>query len=1574
MANLLSTTITGNLTVDTNILYVDSTNNRVGIGTTSPANEILHVAGNIMMDGSILRMASSTTKLVLQNVGGSWNSLSAKGINIGDWNSDPSYGDILVGNYDFSIKKDDLTSLLRVKNNGNVLIGTTTDSGNKLEVNGSIRGTSIIKNGGTSLQYLKADGSVDTVTATTDFVRYGDFINYPTFAGKTVTMHPSTIKTLLWGGEGIRYTVTNSYTGTYPQAGSTWVRTYELIDGTNSVYSSGNVYLGFWTNRPPANVTVRVQNTSGTWYGPYSGTEIRAGGSCTTCFAYWRIPCGGPNYIKKWEITLTPQDGYTINLQTVDIVIDNNEGIDQSPFVGRGGSSIYGTLSFKGTGSATTAYINNSGGMYLAGNLGIGTSSPSSKLDVRGNAFIGDGTNNNYLRVYHDSAAEYVDVHGYGLEFSRTSNYIRPNTDNNKILYVGFNEASLSWSLVRIDSVDTVFYSSGIESVRINSSGNVGIGTTSPAEKLHISSGQIQIGDSSSNFFGIRLSRTNTAVVQDAHLYSPSNNSPSVFYIEGGYYNSEAAGTVTAANSGYAYYERYFGNGAANSYKHLGFINVANGNFTSTNLVSSITMLSNGNVGIGTTSPVRSLHVKKTGDNEVARFESDQTTSYIELEDANTTGQILIGTQGDNFQIHTAGAERLRITGTGNVGIGTTAPLAKVDISAGQEDVDLVVRNAGGGYRAGIALYGGTADISRIWQDDGDSAKLHIGYSSAYNTTLTPRITMTTSGNVGIGTTNPSYQIEVNNTVNENLARFYRTNSATSISHLVSTGRPQTRYSYDSQQAWYIGNNIGTFGIGTGYLASTAPILNITSAGNVGIGTTSPTSLLHIAYGGGAPSGLYVKSSTNRSKLLVADNDSSAYVIAEGTKASYGTADSLSTSNLTIDTSGNVGIGTTSPDSLLEIENTPAAQSQTRMLSLDNNPTSNQGSGYIEISSGSNNQAKTQIEQVSSGGFGLLGNQYIDTNIINRGLSAAAHGNINFATGSSTSATSIVMTIGGGTQKGKVGIGTTSPGYRLTVHEDLGTGGTLAEFKNSNATYSQNLYLSFNSSKDVTWSQGSGAGGTVFNTGTRGHSFQINGTTNVVFNSLGNVGIGTTGPSEKLTVSGNLSLDGVTRKLYFDTTGSAKQIILGVENDYQFHIVNARGNSSRFVLGNTDISLGTSSVKLFYISTSTGNVGIGTTSPGNLLHIVATSNNSSALIVQDDARRLQLGRDMIEARSADGLTVQNLYIQPNGNVGIATSSGNVGIGTTSPTAKLHVNGDIKLSDNQFLTWNTSNTRITGQSGYLQLQVAASDVMRLTSSGNVGIGTTSPSALLHVNKGIIGEVARLGAGNYQLTFGVTTTYGEIQAVEQGVAYRNLLLNRSGGNVLIGTTTDNGKKLQVNGDVFIKGSGSASSTKIFEVQNSNGTSIMDFRGDAYAFFGCGQGGGAASGFIFRYNDTAHVQFTGYNYGNGAGSYKPILLDTDLVGRGQGIYVNFGGTGYANPAPLGSTEFAVRGRTSDATENVMELRDSNNTEKFVVKNDGAIVTNGNMGWSGTVSFPSNPPGQQNLEFTNGILTNVF
>jgi hypothetical protein len=205
-------------------------------------------------------------------------------------------------------------------------------------------------------------------------------------------------------------------------------------------------------------------------------------------------------------------------------------------------------------------------------------------------------------------------------------------------------------------------------------------------------------------------------------------------------------------------------------------------------------------------------------------------------------------------------------------------------------------------------------------------------------------------------------------------------------------------------------------------------------------------------------------------------------------------------------------------------------------------------------------------------------------------------------------------------------------------------------------------------------------------------------------------------------------------------------------------------------------------------------------------------------------------------------------------------------------------------------------------------------------------------------------------------------------------KKLTFFASTGNLLIqngGTHTDSGQKLQVIGSVFIKGTNSLSSTKVFEVQNGAGASIMDFRNATYAFFGCGQGGGSNSGFIFNYSNTSYTQFAGYNYGAGAGSYKPILMDTDTGGRNQGIFVNFGVT--TNTPPNSDTEFGVLGRTSDSTTYISRFRNSGNTDKFAIRADGALFTNTLQGYSGTLNIPTNPPGTSNITITNGLITNI-
>jgi hypothetical protein len=198
----------------------------------------------------------------------------------------------------------------------------------------------------------------------------------------------------------------------------------------------------------------------------------------------------------------------------------------------------------------------------------------------------------------------------------------------------------------------------------------------------------------------------------------------------------------------------------------------ANAVTSPTNWISSPTLsLNNGNVGIGTGSPAKKLEVVgdvmfgsgnrfetatnvfkgPAGQNGIMLRSAISTAanpSYTNVDDANT-GMFLPGSDVVGFT--TAGSERMRITSSGNVGIGTTSPQTKLAIGSSQGSGIDFLYDATNNYKHQIKNY---------WNSSADSRMdFNIGRTSG----VTPVTVMSVgyNNNVGVGTNTPKSKLQV---------------------------------------------------------------------------------------------------------------------------------------------------------------------------------------------------------------------------------------------------------------------------------------------------------------------------------------------------------------------------------------------------------------------------------------------------------------------------------------------------------------------------------------------------------------------------------------------------------------------------------------------------------------------------------------------------------------------------------------------------------------------------------------------------------------------------------------------
>ena len=391
------------------------------------------------------------------------------------------------------------------------------------------------------------------------------------------------------------------------------------------------------TSNSQLHVRTRNSGSFGSWRRVFDDTYHPNADTLTTARTINGVSFNGSADITVADSTKLPLSGGTM---TGSLTIDG-QGSSSDVLKLKGSARIQvenasGNDSFyiSNTGGSGASKLDLGGAVSIieGGNVGIGVTNPSTKLQV------GDGTADDVIRVLH-SDSSYLNVRGYGLEFNRSVNYIIPTADANKNLRIGYS--SLRWNDLEFNaSGKFVFNSNTAELVRIKADGDVGIGTAGPTAKLDIVGDGADIFLQSADYKIARIQPRGTGADLDKGLFSLFDGSTEDVRID------------TAGNSWF------------------------NG----------------GNVGIGQGSPTAKLHLKGDGGSSGLTFKttdaSNNETFFIM--DGGRAGvryhPFSIGIPSTTsvatnavFQVEEAGL--LTVLSTGNVGIGTTSPAAKLDVN-----------------------------------------------------------------------------------------------------------------------------------------------------------------------------------------------------------------------------------------------------------------------------------------------------------------------------------------------------------------------------------------------------------------------------------------------------------------------------------------------------------------------------------------------------------------------------------------------------------------------------------------------------------------------------------------------------------------------------------------------------------------------------------------------------------------------------------------------------------------------------------------------------------------------------
>lgn len=212
------------------------------------------------------------------------------------------------------------------------------------------------------------------------------------------------------------------------------------------------------------------------------------------------------------------------------------------------------------------------------------------------------------------------------------------------------------------------------------------------------------------------------------------------------------------------------------------------------------------------------------------------------------------------------------------------------------------------------------------------------------------------------------------------------------------------------------------------------------------------------------------------------------------------------------------------------------------------------------------------------------------------------------------------------------------------------------------------------------------------------------------------------------------------------------------------------------------------------------------------------------------------GYAMVQGASGEGV---KLSVNGANTALTALSNGNIGVGTTSPLNTFHSNGgtindgldktySARFSNNsatKAVVIGYDNINNVGHIGSIENGVSWRNLVLNYNGGNVGIGTNNPTVKLDVfqNDNTSSFIVKNSTNSFYVGNDSNGAFLGGYKVDNS-NFIPLQLQKFGGNVLIGSTTDNGAKLQVSGDITSSGSiKTVGVAPYFEFRDTSNTQI-------------------------------------------------------------------------------------------------------------------------------------------------------